>query len=148
MNIAGVRSIGAAVLLVLLAGAGCNRPKRASSESSAAPTPQAFRGSITAHAPRCPLSHQLPGLPLRQPLLGNLESSDIRNFSHTAHDQPNEIWMELFRLIRSLPSQSPGKSGIMGELCQIIRHLGSGIRNANHSIPVNGCETLRSRLRC
>ena len=31
MNIAGLRSIGFAVLLVLLAGAGCNRPKRASS---------------------------------------------------------------------------------------------------------------------
>src|SRR6266568_8308146 len=51
MNIAGLRSIGSAVLLVLLAGSGCNRPKRASSESSAAPTPQAFRASITAHAP-------------------------------------------------------------------------------------------------
>src|SRR5438876_1417171 len=51
MNIAGLRSIGSAVLLVLLAGAGCNRPKRASSESSAAPTPQGVRASITAHAP-------------------------------------------------------------------------------------------------
>ena len=51
MNIAGLRSIGFAVLLVLLAGAGCNRPKQASSESSAAPTPEAFRATITAHAP-------------------------------------------------------------------------------------------------
>src|SRR5882724_1253791 len=51
MNIAGLRSIGAAVLLVLLAGAGCNRPKRASPESNVAPTPQGVRGSITAHAP-------------------------------------------------------------------------------------------------
>src|SRR5204863_6034787 len=51
MNIAGLRSIGSAVLLVLLAGAGCNRPKRASSESSATPTPQGVRASITAHAP-------------------------------------------------------------------------------------------------
>src|SRR6476661_2837673 len=51
MNIAGLRSIGSAVLLVSLAGAGCNRPKRASSESSAAPTPQRVRASITAHAP-------------------------------------------------------------------------------------------------
>src|SRR5437588_11726168 len=51
MNIAGLRSIGFAVLLVLLAGAGCNRPKRASSESSAAPTPQGVRASTTAHAP-------------------------------------------------------------------------------------------------
>ena len=51
MNIAGLRSIGSAVLLVLLAGAGCNRPKQASSESSAAPTPQGVRASITAHVP-------------------------------------------------------------------------------------------------
>jgi pimeloyl-ACP methyl ester carboxylesterase len=51
MNIAGLRSIGSAVLLVLLAGAGCNRLKRASSESSAAPTPQVVRASITARAP-------------------------------------------------------------------------------------------------
>src|ERR1700745_560051 len=51
MNIAGLRSIGCAVLLVLLAAAGCNRPKQASSESSAAPTPEGVRASITAHAP-------------------------------------------------------------------------------------------------
>jgi pimeloyl-ACP methyl ester carboxylesterase len=51
MNIAGLRSIGAVVLLVLLAGAGCNRPKRASSESSPRPTLQGSRASITIHAP-------------------------------------------------------------------------------------------------
>src|SRR5213594_900586 len=51
MNIAGLRSIGSAVLLVLLAGASCNRPKRASSESSPAPTPHEIRARITAHAP-------------------------------------------------------------------------------------------------
>jgi len=51
MNVAGLRVIGFTLLLVLLAGAGCNRSKRASSESSAAPTPQAFRASVTAHAP-------------------------------------------------------------------------------------------------
>src|SRR5258707_6002153 len=51
MNIAGLRSIGSAVLLVLLAGPACNRPKRASSESGAAPTPQGVRASITAQAP-------------------------------------------------------------------------------------------------
>jgi pimeloyl-ACP methyl ester carboxylesterase len=51
MNIAGVRSIASAVVLFLLAGAGCNRSKRASSGSSAAPTPQGVRASITAHAP-------------------------------------------------------------------------------------------------
>src|SRR6266576_1796382 len=51
MNIAGLRSIGSAVLLVLLAGAGCNRPKRASSESSLAPTPHEIPPRITAHAP-------------------------------------------------------------------------------------------------
>ncbi len=51
MNIAGLRSIGSAVLLVLLAGAGCNRPKRASSESGPAPTPHEVRASINAYAP-------------------------------------------------------------------------------------------------
>ena len=51
MNIAGLRSIGFAVLLVFLAGAGCNRPERASSEPNAAPTPQAVHASITARAP-------------------------------------------------------------------------------------------------
>ncbi len=51
MNISGLRSIGFAVLLVFLAGAGCNRSKRASSESSAVPTPHETRASITAHTP-------------------------------------------------------------------------------------------------
>jgi hypothetical protein len=51
--------------------------------------------------------------------------------------RPNESstqFLGLFRrnaqflgLIRSLPSQSPDKSGVMGELCRIVRHLGSGI---------------------
>src|SRR5438034_6225759 len=66
MNIAGLRSIGSAVLLVLLAGAGCNQPKRASSESSAAPTPQGVRARITAHAPDAfydPPSDHLPRQP-------------------------------------------------------------------------------------
>src|ERR1043166_4828691 len=51
MRIAGLRSICSVVLLVSLAGASCNRPKGASSDSSAAPTPQVGRASITAHAP-------------------------------------------------------------------------------------------------
>src|SRR5881398_733323 len=51
MNIAGLRSIGSAVLLLLVAGAGCDRPKRGSSDSSAAPTPQGVRASITARTP-------------------------------------------------------------------------------------------------
>src|SRR6476619_1721792 len=51
MRITGLRSICSVVLLVSLAGASCNRPKRASSDSSAAPTPQVVRASITAHAP-------------------------------------------------------------------------------------------------
>src|SRR5881628_415689 len=70
MNIAGLPSIGCAVLILWVAGAGCNRPKQASSESSAAPTPHAFRASITAHAPDAfydppsNMSHQ-PGALLR-----------------------------------------------------------------------------------
>jgi len=51
MNIAGLRSIGSALLLVLAAGAGCNRPKEASSQSSPAPTPQGARANVTAYAP-------------------------------------------------------------------------------------------------
>src|SRR5438094_10103317 len=51
MNTAALRSIGSAMLLVLLAGAGCNRPKRALSESGAAPTPHDIPARITAHAP-------------------------------------------------------------------------------------------------
>jgi hypothetical protein len=41
---------------------------------------------------------------------------------------PNEIYTELFRLIRSLAGKESDKSGIIGELCRIIRHLGSGNR--------------------
>ena len=65
MNFAGLRPIGAAVLLVLLAGAGCNRPNRASSESSATPTPEAFHASITAHAPDA--FYDLPSAVPRKP---------------------------------------------------------------------------------
>ncbi len=51
MNFAGLRPIGFAVLLVLLAGVGCNRSKRAAAESSAAPTPHETRARITVRAP-------------------------------------------------------------------------------------------------
>src|SRR5947207_13863880 len=51
LNLAGLRSLGTAGLLVVLAGAACHRPQRASSESSAAPTPQGARASIIARAP-------------------------------------------------------------------------------------------------
>jgi pimeloyl-ACP methyl ester carboxylesterase len=51
MNVAGFRLIGFGVLLALLGEAGCNRSKRASSESSPSPTPPGIRASITAHAP-------------------------------------------------------------------------------------------------
>ncbi len=86
MNIAGLRSIGSAVLLVLVAGAGCNRPKRASSESSAAPTPQGVRASITAQAPDAfydppsDMSHQ-PGALLRsEPLKDVILPAGIRGW--------------------------------------------------------------------
>src|SRR5215468_8014466 len=51
MNFAGLRPIGFAVLLVLFAGAGCNRSKRASSGSSPPPASQGARASITMDAP-------------------------------------------------------------------------------------------------
>src|SRR5262245_43170685 len=51
MNFAGLGPIGFALLLVLFAGAGCNGPKQAPSESSASPTPQGVPASITMQAP-------------------------------------------------------------------------------------------------
>jgi len=51
MNFAWLRPIGFALLLLLLAGAGCNRPKRVSSESSTPPTRQEVRTSVTMQTP-------------------------------------------------------------------------------------------------
>ena len=51
MNFTALRPIGFALLLVSFAGAGCNRPKQASSESSASPTPQGVRAGITMQTP-------------------------------------------------------------------------------------------------
>ena len=51
MNFTALRPIGFALLLVSFAGAGCNRPKQASSESSASPTPHGVRAGITMQAP-------------------------------------------------------------------------------------------------
>ena len=48
--------------------------------------------------------------------------------------------MELFRLIRLFPWRESNKSGIIGELCRIIRHLGSGIVNANDSATLSAAE--------
>jgi hypothetical protein len=52
--------------------------------------------------------------------------------------------MELFRLIRSLPSQSTDKNGVMGELCRITRHLGSGIQRAG-SFAIRQSKTILAR---
>src|SRR5258708_13018828 len=94
MNIAGLRRISSAALLVLLAGAGCNRPKRVSSESSAAPTPQGVRASITAHAPEAfydppsDLSRQ-PGALLRsEPLKDVILPAGVRS-SHLLSATPS-----------------------------------------------------------
>jgi pimeloyl-ACP methyl ester carboxylesterase len=51
MNIAGLRSITFALLFVSLAGGGCNRSQRATSDSDKAPTPRSLPASITEHAP-------------------------------------------------------------------------------------------------
>ena len=51
MNVARLPPIGLAVLLVFVAGAGCNRTKRGSSETTPSPIPQGSRASITTHAP-------------------------------------------------------------------------------------------------
>jgi len=86
MNIAGRRLIGFAVLVVLLAGAGCNRSKRASSNSNAAPTPHDSRATITAHAPDAfydppsAISHQ-PGALLRsEPLKDVILPAGVRGW--------------------------------------------------------------------
>ncbi len=86
MNIAGLRLIGSAVFLVLLAGTGCNRPKRTSPESNAAPTPDGIRASITAQAPDAfyelpsGVSHQ-PGALLRsEPLKDVLLPAGMRGW--------------------------------------------------------------------
>ena len=84
MNTAGLRSIGFAILFVLLAGAGCNRAKRASSESSASPTPHG--APITTHAPDAfydppsDLPHQ-PGALLRsEPLKDVILPAGVRGW--------------------------------------------------------------------
>src|SRR6202035_1282766 len=86
MNIARLRSIGFAALLVLLAGAGCNRPEPASSESSATPTPNDIRAPVTAHAPDAfydppsDLPHQ-PGALLRsEPLKDVILPAGVRGW--------------------------------------------------------------------
>jgi pimeloyl-ACP methyl ester carboxylesterase len=86
MSIAGLRLIGLTVLLVLFAGPGCNRPKRASSESSPPPTPQGVRASITTHAPDAfydpPLDKpRKPGTLLRsEPLKDVILPADVRGW--------------------------------------------------------------------
>jgi pimeloyl-ACP methyl ester carboxylesterase len=65
MNDAGLRSISLAILLALLAPAGCNRAKPISSESSATPTPHASAARITSHVPDA--FYDPPSNPSQQP---------------------------------------------------------------------------------
>ena len=65
MEIAGHRSICFSVLLVLLAGTGCNRPKQTSSESSAAPTPNVTTHAADAFYDPPPDASRQPGALLR-----------------------------------------------------------------------------------
>lgn len=73
----GLHSIGCGVLLIVFAGAGCNRPKEASSEPSITPTPQPVHASITAQVPDAfydpPLNRsRQPGALLRSEPLNNV----------------------------------------------------------------------------
>src|SRR5438477_10289279 len=85
MNFARLGPSGFGVLLVLLAGAGCTRPKRASSESSGSPTPRDVRAS-TMHAPDAfydpPSGKPLkPGTLLRsEPLKDVIEPADVQGW--------------------------------------------------------------------
>jgi pimeloyl-ACP methyl ester carboxylesterase len=64
MNFAGLRSIGFALLLVFVAGVGCNRPNQTSS-SSAPSTPQADHARISMNAPDA--FYDLPANPPTKP---------------------------------------------------------------------------------
>ncbi len=86
MNFAGLRRIVFAVLLVLVTAAGCNRPKRTSSELSTPPKPQGDAASITMHAPDAfydpPSDKPLkPGTLLRsEPLKDVIQPADVRGW--------------------------------------------------------------------
>jgi hypothetical protein len=86
MNVARLRPIGLAVLLLLVAEAGCNRAKRASSEPSPSPIPQGSRASITTQAPDAfydPPANlpRNPGALLRsEPLKDVILPADIRGW--------------------------------------------------------------------
>jgi pimeloyl-ACP methyl ester carboxylesterase len=86
MNFTGLRPVGFALLLLFIAGAGCNRSKRASTEPSTLPNPQAVGASITMHAPDAfyespaDLPHK-PGALLRsEPLKDVLLPAGIRGW--------------------------------------------------------------------
>lgn len=65
MNIAGLRAISFALLLILLAGAGCKRTPQSQSQSNATPKPPGTRVAITAHAPDA--FYEAPPNPSRSP---------------------------------------------------------------------------------
>src|SRR5207249_7783096 len=74
----------------------------------------------------------------------DVDNPERESSQHQASDGP---WPEAFiGLIRSLPSQSPDKSGVMGELCRIIRHLGSGIVSERHTYEAAGTLGVPGRL--
>ena len=85
-ELAGLRPIGFAVLLLLLVTAGCSRPKQAPSESSTAPTPDGLRASIIMHAPDAfydppaDVPHKPGALMRSEPLKDVILPADVRGW--------------------------------------------------------------------
>jgi len=85
-ELAGLRPIGFAVLLLLLVAAGCNRSKQTSSETSATSTPEKVPASITMEAPDAfydppaDVPHKPGALMRSEPLKDVILPADVRGW--------------------------------------------------------------------